>query len=57
MRYKVDEDKHFILNEETAPIVKKMFEMLASGYNYADIARYLNGRGIVAAFATYQFFR
>ncbi len=47
--YKVDEDKHFIINEETAPIVKQMFEMLASGYNYADIARYLNGRGIPPA--------
>ena len=47
--YKVDEDKHFAINEETAPVVKKMFEMLASGYNYADIARYLNGRGIPPA--------
>ena len=47
--YKVDENKHFIINEETAPIVKQMFEMLANGYNYADIARYLNGRGIPPA--------
>lgn len=47
--YKVDENKHFAINEETAPVVKKMFEMLASGYNYADIARYLNGRGIPPA--------
>ncbi len=47
--YKVDEDKHFAINEETAPVVKKMFEMLASGYNYADIARYLDGRGIPPA--------
>ena len=44
--YKVDENKHFIINEETAPIVKQMFEMLANGYNYAEIARYMNERGI-----------
>ncbi len=42
--YKVDEEKRFIINEETAPIVKQMFEMLANGYNYAEIARYLNER-------------
>ncbi len=47
--YKVDDDKHFIINEKTAPIVRRMFEMLANGYNYADIARYLNGRGIPTA--------
>ncbi len=44
--YKVDEEKRFIINEETAPIVKQMFEMLANGYNYAEIARYMNERGI-----------
>ncbi len=44
--YKVDEDKHFAINEETAPVVKKMFEMLASGYNYAELIRYLSGRGV-----------
>lgn len=47
--YKVDEQKPFIVNEETAPIVKQMFQMLASGYNYAQIARYLNERGIPTA--------
>ncbi len=47
--YKVDEQKHFIVNEETAPIVKQMFQMLAGGYNYAQIARYLNERGIPTA--------
>lgn len=47
--YKVDEKKNFIVNEETAPIVKQMFQMLAGGYNYAQIARYLNARGILTA--------
>ena len=45
----MDEQKHFIVNEETAPIVKQMFQMLAGGYNYAQIARYLNERGIPTA--------
>lgn len=44
--YKVDNEKNYIIDEQTAPIVRKMFEMLASGYNYAEIARYLNERGI-----------
>ncbi len=47
--YKVDEQKNFVVNEETAPIVKQMFQMLANGYNYAQIARYMNERGIPTA--------
>lgn len=47
--YKTDEKKKFILDEEKAPIVKKMFEMLASGSNYATIGRYLNERGITTS--------
>lgn len=42
----MDEQKNFVVNEETAPIVKKMFEMLVGGNTYADIIRYLNERGI-----------
>ena len=44
--YKIDEQKNYVINEDTAPIVRKMFEMFAAGYTYADIARYLNERGI-----------
>ena len=47
--YKLDSEKNYVIDEETAPIVKKMFEMLATGYTYADIARYLNERGIPTA--------
>ena len=47
--YKIDEKKDYVINEETAPIVKRMFEMLAGGYNYAQIARYMNERGIPTA--------
>lgn len=44
--YKVSEDKSFIVNEDTAPIVRKLFEMFVAGYNYADLIRYMNERGI-----------
>ena len=44
--YKIDEQKNYVIDEDTAPIVIKMFQMLASGYTYADIARYMNERGI-----------
>ena len=47
--YKIDEQKNYVINEETAPIVKKMFEMLAAGQNYAEIARYMNERGITTS--------
>ncbi len=47
--YKIDNEKNYIIDEETAPIVRKMFEMLATGNTYADIARYLNERGIKTA--------
>ena len=47
--YKIDEKKDYVINEETAPIVRRMFEMLAGGYNYAQIARYMNERGIPTA--------
>ncbi len=43
--YKVSEDKSFIVDEKTAPIVKQLFQMLTSGYNYAQIMRYMNERG------------
>ncbi len=44
--YKIDSEKNYVIDEKTAPIVKQMFEMLANGYNYAKIARYMNERGI-----------
>ena len=47
--YKIDEKKDYVINEETAPIVRRMFEMLANGYNYAEIARYMNERGITTS--------
>ena len=47
--YKVDENKHYIIDEETAPIVKTAFQMFVAGSNYADLVRYLNGRGLTTS--------
>lgn len=44
--YKVNGEKSFVLDEEIAPIVKTVFEMFVAGSNYAEIIRYLNGRGV-----------
>ncbi len=44
--YKVNGEKSFVLDEEIAPIVKTVFEMFVAGSNYADLIRYLNGRGV-----------
>ncbi|MCL2798018.1 MAG: recombinase family protein [Firmicutes bacterium] len=47
--YKIDEQKNYVINDETAPIVKALFTMLATGQNYAQIGRYLNERGILTS--------
>lgn len=36
------EAKTYVINEETAPIVKQIFEMYANGKSVADISSYLN---------------
>jgi len=36
------EDKKFLIDEETAPVVKRIFEMYLAGSTMADIIRYLN---------------
>ena len=43
--FKVAPDKHFIIDEETAPIVVKVFEMYASGQTVIDICETLNAQG------------
>ena len=43
--YKVAPDKHFVVDEETAPIVVKVFEMYASGKTVAQICETLNAQG------------
>lgn len=47
--YKVDEQKNFIVNEDTAPLVKTIFEMFVGGKTYAEIIRYLNARGVTTS--------
>ena len=44
--YKVDSTKHFVIDEETAPIVQKIFEMYASGQTVAEITDSLNAQGL-----------
>ena len=43
--FKVAPDKHFIVDEETAPIVVKVFEMYASGQTVTEICNTLNAQG------------
>ena len=40
------ENKHLVINEDTAPYVRFIFEMYANGTRAADIAEYLNARQI-----------
>jgi DNA invertase Pin-like site-specific DNA recombinase len=40
--YRVDSEKRFQIDEETAPIVQKVFEMVAAGETYRNIIGYLN---------------
>jgi len=42
-------DKRLVVDEETAPIVQKIFEMYADGSRAVDIADYLNARQIRTA--------
>ena len=43
-------DKKFAVCEETAPIVKRIFEMYLAGNTMAEIIRYLNENGIKTSF-------
>lgn len=44
--FKVDDTKHFIIDENTAPVVQKVFELYASGQTVQQIIDYLNARQI-----------
>jgi len=47
--YKVDSTKHFQIDEETAPVVRDIFEMYASGKTVAEIITMMNERQIVTS--------
>ena len=44
--YKVDENDHFILDEQKAPIVLEIYERVAAGETIQSIMDDLNDRGI-----------
>jgi len=44
--FRVDENKRFQIDETTAPLVQKIFEMYASGSTVAEIVTYMNERGV-----------
>ncbi|MCL2798598.1 MAG: recombinase family protein, partial [Firmicutes bacterium] len=44
--YRIDEDKRFQINEETAPFVVKIFEMYLAGKTGVEIFKFLNDRHI-----------
>lgn len=43
--FKVDKDKHFLIDENTAPIVKYIFEQYAEGITVTEITNRLNEQG------------
>ena len=44
--FKVDKDHHYQIDEETAPIVQKIFEMYSSGNTILKIKQYLETKGL-----------
>lgn len=44
--YTVDEERHFVADPKTAPIVQKIFDMYANGSTISQITNYLNEQGI-----------
>lgn len=44
--YTLNEKEEYILDQEEAPWIKKIFELCADGYYLAQISRYLNEQGV-----------
>lgn len=47
--YTLDSDKHFVIDPQTAPIVKKIFDLYAEGATISEITGQLNEQGIRTA--------
>lgn len=47
--FKVDETKHFQIDENTAPVVREIFEMYASGKTVTEIITMMNERHVVTS--------
>lgn len=45
--YKLDEHRHIVIDEETAPYIRKVFEMYAEGAKAKECIEYLNSCNIV----------
>lgn len=43
--YKIDKDKNYVIDENTAPIVKKIYKMYANGHTVKEICKILNLAG------------
>ena len=48
--FHVDSEKRFQIDPNTAPVVRRIFEMYASGQSMADIIRYLNANHIKTSY-------
>ena len=44
--YSVDENKHYVVHEDEAAVVRKIYDMYTGGSTVADIIRYLNETGV-----------
>lgn len=44
--YTLDSDKHFVIDPQTAPVVKKIFDLYAEGATISEITGQLNEQGI-----------
>ena len=47
MGYKLDDEKHFVVDPDTAPIVREIFSMYAAGQTITEITAILNSRGLL----------
>lgn len=47
--YKIGTDKHYEIDEKTAPIVRKIFEMYSEGHTCVEICKYMNSMGVKTA--------
>lgn len=47
--YTLDSDKHFVIDPQTAPVVKKIFDLYAEGATISEITGQLNEQGIRTA--------
>ena len=50
--YRVDENRKFQIDEDTAPIVKRVFEQFAQGKSEVDIIKELNEAGVTTSAGT-----